>query len=87
MAQVQTGERVYYTGDMANVACWAAVVSADKFDIVLKDEEDPKHVFHVLPAAIGDIYRFTCMPRFVTEAAYRTAVQDRMAGVPQMLKG
>lgn len=69
-ATVTIGDRIYYTGDMANSPAWGTVAQVTPQDVAIKRDGD-NHVMHIWPCGIGSIYRGHCDPRFVTEKAYR----------------
>ena len=69
MAKVSIGERIYYTGDRANLSWWGMVLEVNDNDVVLA--HDNGCIAHVFPSAIGEVYQGHCDPRFVTERAFR----------------
>ncbi len=76
-ATVQTGERVYYTGDRANGSGWGSVVSADErnVELVLDDGRS----LNVFPGGIGDVYSGNCDPRFLIEEAVLDYRSERIS--------
>lgn len=68
-AHAEVGDRIYYTGDIANDPAWCTVVTSSASDVALKRDTDGR-VMHVYPVMIGSVYRGHCDPRFVTAKAY-----------------
>lgn len=68
MTQVKIADRIYYTGDIANLDGWGTVREVEDGSVLLV--QDDGRVQHIFPQAIGDKYEGHCNPRFVTEAAY-----------------
>jgi hypothetical protein len=69
------GDRIYYTGDMANHSGWFRVERTDmNGNLRLVEDGTPNHgrTMAILPMQIGDVYQGHCNPRFVTELAYAT---------------
>jgi len=81
--KVQEGDRIYYTGDMANDSAWCAVseVHTDSLGqpvyVALRPEDtEDRWTIHV--AQIGDKYHGHCDPRFVTERAHNAYHGERL---------
>ncbi len=66
---LKAGDRIYYTGDMANESSWATVEAVSPLDVALRFDNN-RGTHHVTPQAFGDKYAGHCNPRFVTKAAY-----------------
>jgi hypothetical protein len=79
--KLSIGDRVYYTGDMANQPAWLTVTSERSPDCYDMKEGGPNGgTFAGIHArAIGTEYHGHCNPRFVTEAAYIAFYDARMA--------
>ena len=75
------GDRIYYTGDMANDSAWLIVSSTTHPTgaLELKHAEDESAWGFVHPVMIGDFYQGHCNPRFVTAKAYTTYYENRLA--------
>ena len=71
------GDRIYYTGDMANPSGWGTV---QRINLVSQSVDlgfqDGREFQGIMLMQIGKVYRGHCDPRFVTEAAYM-AYHDR----------
>jgi hypothetical protein len=79
--QVNQGDVIYYTGDMANASGWFVVsarVSANQIRLTeVNGGEDRVKI--VSDWHIGELYQGHCDPRFVTLAAYNAWREQRGA--------
>ncbi len=67
-ATVHVGDRIYYTGDVANQPGWGTVVCSGPTNVGL--DLDDEGIINIYPSGIGDTYHGHGDPRFVTKAAY-----------------
>jgi hypothetical protein len=74
--ELQTGERVYYTGDMANQPDWCTITGLENHNVKLQMDNGGET--WVWDTSIGHVYQGHCNPRFVTQAAYDTWRAARM---------
>lgn len=83
---VKAGDRIFYTGDMANDSDWATVVKvwSDGFGEHVDLQYDSGRTTRVSPSQVGERYEGHCNPRFVTERAVEE-YRDRMASVGVVL--
>ncbi len=75
--EFHVGDRIYYTGDMANIEAWCTVDCSGPTNVGMTAEDG--RVFNIPPWHIGREYKGDCNPRFVTRAAY-DAYHDLFAG-------
>lgn len=66
------GDRIHYSGDMANAQGWFEVTGLHHDGSVDLAECGGERVWRVSDCQIGDVYHGHCSPRFVTEAAVLT---------------
>lgn len=81
--ELKVGDRIYYTGDMANRPGWFTVVAlkADSYrhvELLEEGDDEPRHMFIPLSLFSAE-YLGHCGTRFVTEAAYRRYYEERRA--------
>lgn len=85
------GDRIHYSGDMANLGCWAKVVelSPTNFGMMvrLKEEGADGREFLVHDWQIGEVYKGHCNPRFVTEQAFNTFRQEQIKALKLRMGG
>ena len=75
---IQVGDRIYYTGDMANMAHWCVVDELDTYGARLKEENRP-FMTYVTYSGIGLAYEGHGNPRFYTEAAFNEWKAEKIA--------
>ena len=77
----KVGQKIYYTGDMANQSGWFRVfnVRPDGSYDLLEIDGEHRDFCAVQAPSIGDVYMGHCNPRFVTAEAYQSFLADRMA--------
>ena len=71
-ADFTAGDRIYYTGDMANASGWFTVTRVGgPRDVELKEcPGGDGRTINTPALMIGDLYKGHCNPRFVTAKAY-----------------
>ena len=72
--ELNTGTRIYYTGDVANHSWWGSVESEDQHNVFIR--VDDGQLVSVFQQSIGNLYQGHCDPRFVTEEAFKEYQQQ-----------
>jgi hypothetical protein len=74
-------DRIYYTGDMANIDGWFVVSKPwDKWNFEIVEEKGGEdRTMVICQSQVGEVYKGHCNPRFVTEAAYMSYKQARIS--------
>lgn len=71
MAKVIVGQRIHYSGDMANPSGWFRVARIAEHTVDLSEiDGDGRKINGIQHNQIGDVYAGHCAPRFVTDKAY-----------------
>ena len=77
MTKYAVGQKIYYTGDMANRPGWFEITEAKEIErsnlsmYTLKEINGDREFKAVYEMGISDIYEGHCGIRFVTEEAYK----------------
>ena len=77
------GQKIYYTGDMANRSGWFTITEqrqAGDYNpnmYTLKEIGGNREFKAVFEMGIGEVYKGNCNPRFVTEEAYKTYREEQ----------
>jgi hypothetical protein len=70
---MKLGDKIYYTGDMANLSGWFVVSNMRAPDCGdLQEIDGDRTMLGVYTRHVGTEYHGHCNPHYVTEAAYNT---------------
>ena len=80
MNKFNLGDRIYYTGDMANASGWLEVTGySEGIYVDCREIEGERREFPKLFASsIGTKYEGHCNPRFVTAEAYQAWRDEKL---------
>jgi hypothetical protein len=76
-ASIAVGDRLHYSGDMANASGWFVVLGKEGGYLKLDEDGGDRKGWTIHPSSIGHKYQGHCSPRFVTQAAYDAFVAER----------
>lgn len=77
---IEIGTEIYYTGDMANASGTFKIAGYALAGWVLEEVGGTRR-FRVYYSQIGRVYNGTCSPRFVTQAARKAYVRERLPNI------
>ncbi len=74
-----TATKIFYTGDMATARGWFVATLNAKGSYDLTEIDGDRVILGIGRHQVGNVYQGHCGTRFVTEAAYNTYRDERMA--------